>query len=427
MKKALYFIVLLSVAAPTWALTQDAPIFPKGEKSTNVHNVGDVWLHHLSNADSIFKYNIAVATFAPGARLDWHIHPGGQQLLITAGVGYYQERNKPLKTVHKGDVVRCQPGVEHWHGATPDNGVTYLAITAPQPTKWLERVSDETYFSNKKSSASSLTTEQQLIELSKQKWQWMADKNTDTLASLFHEKSVFVHMGGAWGKDRELEIIKSGGIHYKKADIHEVSVNVMDNTAILLNKITLLAVVGGNEVTNPFMVTETYVKESGTWKLGSMSFTKLLSPADIQKPSEAEDRIALKNLVDTFSILADRKEVQQQALLFTEDAVVESVMDGQLTSTLKGRKQIGEGFANFLNRFETVYHLNGQQTLTLNGDKASGISYCYVVLIGTENGKKFKTEFGVYYNDEYVRVGKKWLISHRKSTFAWQDKRELGQ
>jgi len=278
MKKAFQFSVLLSIALSTQVLAQDAPIFPKGEKSTNVHNVGDVWLHHLSNADTIFKYNIAVATFAPGARLDWHIHPGRQQLLITAGVGYYQERNKPLETVHKGDVVKCQPGVEHWHGATPDNGVTYLAITAPQPTKWLERVSDEAYFSNKKNGMGSITTEQQIIELSKQKWLWMADKNADTLASLFHEKSVFVHMGGSWGKDRELEIIKSGGIHYKKADIHEVSVNIMDNTAILLNKITLLAVVGGNEVTNPFMVTEVYLKEGGRWVLGSLSFTKLLNP-----------------------------------------------------------------------------------------------------------------------------------------------------
>ena len=278
MKKAFQFAILLSVALSVQVSAQDAPIFPKGEKGPNVHHVGDVWLHHLSNADTIFKYNIAVATFAPGARLDWHIHPGGQQLLITAGTGYYQERNKPLETVHKGDVVKCQPGVEHWHGATPDNGFTYLAVTAPQPTKWLERVSDEAYLPTPKSIASSLTPEQQITELSKQKWQWMADKNADALADLFHEKSVFVHMGGSWGKDRELEVIKSGGIHYKKADIHEVSVNIMDNTAILLNRITLLAVVGGNEVTNPFTVTEAYVKEGGKWKLGSLSFTKLLNP-----------------------------------------------------------------------------------------------------------------------------------------------------
>lgn len=134
------------------------------------------------------------------------------------------------------------------------------------------------FFYPKKGSTSNPNAEQQIIELSKQKWQWMADKNADTLAGLFHEKSVFVHMGGSWGKDRELEVIRSGGIHYKKADIHEVSVNVMDNTAILLNKITLLAIVGGNEVTNPFTVTEVYLKEGSKWKLGSLSFTKLLNP-----------------------------------------------------------------------------------------------------------------------------------------------------
>ena len=67
-------------------------------------------------------------------------------------------------------------------------------------------------------------------------------------------------------------------MNYKKADILEVSVNIIGNTAILLNKITLLAVVGGNEVTNPFIVTEVYVKENTTWKLGSLSFTKLMTP-----------------------------------------------------------------------------------------------------------------------------------------------------
>ena len=122
--------------------------------------------------------------------------------------------------------------------------------------------------------------DQEIITLSKDKWQWMADKNVDKLKALFHEKAVFVHMGGSWGTDRELNIIGSGGIHYKKADIHEVSVNIIDNTAILLNRITLLAVVGGNEVTNPFMVTEVYIKNNGTWKLGSLSFTKLMTPGN---------------------------------------------------------------------------------------------------------------------------------------------------
>ena len=120
--------------------------------------------------------------------------------------------------------------------------------------------------------------EQEVIDLSKEKWRWMSERNMETLDALFHEKSVFVHMGGSWGKEREMEIIKSGGIHYKQADIHEVSVNVIDTTAVLLNRITLLAVVGGNEVTNPFMVTEVYVQQNGSWKLASLSFTKLLTP-----------------------------------------------------------------------------------------------------------------------------------------------------
>ena len=122
------------------------------------------------------------------------------------------------------------------------------------------------------------TLEQAVITLSKEKWQWMADKNVDTLDALFHEKSVFVHMGGSWGKEQELKIIEGGGIHYKQADIHEVAVNIIGSTAILLNRITLLAVVGGNEVTNPFMVTEVYVQQDGNWKLASLSFTKLLTP-----------------------------------------------------------------------------------------------------------------------------------------------------
>ena len=124
--------------------------------------------------------------------------------------------------------------------------------------------------------------EQEVINLSKQKWDWMAERNVEILDALFHEKSVFVHMGGSWGKTQELDIIKSGGIHYKKADIHEVSVEIIDNTAILLNRITLLAVVGGNEVTNPFMVTEVYVQQEGGWKLASLSFTKLLTPEQHQ-------------------------------------------------------------------------------------------------------------------------------------------------
>lgn len=127
--------------------------------------------------------------------------------------------------------------------------------------------------------------DQEILKLSKDKWQWMADKNVEKLKDLFDGKSAFVHMGGSWGKERELEVIESGGIHYKKADVHEASVQIIGNTAIVLNQITLLAVVGGNEVTNPFIVTEVYVKQNGKWKMGSLSFTRTMGP-----PSQAQPR-----------------------------------------------------------------------------------------------------------------------------------------
>lgn len=124
--------------------------------------------------------------------------------------------------------------------------------------------------------SNSTTDQQAIIQLSKQKWEWMASKKADTLANLFHEHSVFVHMGGSWGKERELDVIRTGGIHYKKAEVYSVSVNIIGNTAILLNDIDLVAVVGGNEVVNPFMVTEVYIKEKGVWKMGSLTFSRLM-------------------------------------------------------------------------------------------------------------------------------------------------------
>src|SRR5688572_7552186 len=81
--------------------------------------------------------------------------------------------------------------------------------------------------------AQNSNTEQEVLKLSKDKWQWMADKNVDKLKDLFDDKSVFVHMGGSWGKEQELNVIGSGGIHYKKADVHEASVKIIGNTAIV--------------------------------------------------------------------------------------------------------------------------------------------------------------------------------------------------
>ena len=124
--------------------------------------------------------------------------------------------------------------------------------------------------------------EQQILNLSKQKWVWMADKNVDSLNPLFHEKSMFVHMGGSWGKEQEINVIKSGGIWYKKAEVYSALVNIIDNTAILLNDIGLVAAVGGNDVTNPFMVTEVYIKENGKWTMGSLTFSRLMRPVKLK-------------------------------------------------------------------------------------------------------------------------------------------------
>ena len=124
--------------------------------------------------------------------------------------------------------------------------------------------------------------EKEIIDLSMKKWHWMSEHKIDNLDALFHEKAVFVHMGGTWGKEQELDIIRSGRIHDKKADIHKISVNIIGTTAILLNNITLFAMVGGNEVTNPFEVTEVYVLQDDGWKLASLSFTRLLTPEDRQ-------------------------------------------------------------------------------------------------------------------------------------------------
>jgi len=133
-----------------------------------------------------------------------------------------------------------------------------------------------------KTSTNNTPEQQEIIDLSKQKWQWMADKNVDSLSGLFDDKSMFVHMGGSWGKQPELNTIKSGGIWYKKAEIYSVAVNIFNNTAILLNDIDLLAVVGGNEVTHAFMVTEVYIKENGKWKMGSLTFSQLLRPVKMK-------------------------------------------------------------------------------------------------------------------------------------------------
>ena len=124
--------------------------------------------------------------------------------------------------------------------------------------------------------------EQEIKDLSKAKWEWMADKDVNKLADLFHDKSRFVHMSGSWKKDRELEIIETGSIWYKNADVHDVVVEIFDNnTVVLWNRITLMAHVRGNVVSNEFTVTEFYKKEGDDWKLLDLTFSSVRDTHEI--------------------------------------------------------------------------------------------------------------------------------------------------
>jgi hypothetical protein len=126
-------------------------------------------------------------------------------------------------------------------------------------------------------------SDETIKQLSKDKWQWMANKDADKLADLFDEKCEFVHMGGTWGKAREVDIIKAGFIWYKQAEVYSTNVKFYRNTAILLSDIDLVAQVGGNLVTNPFMVTEVYVLENNTWKMAQLTFSHLSRPVKLKQ------------------------------------------------------------------------------------------------------------------------------------------------
>lgn len=135
----------------------DNKIFPKGDRASADYFTGIVWLNMLVPANDQFNCSIGNVTFEPGARNNWHKHPGGQILIVTEGVGYYQEAGKPIQLISKGDVIRIPPEVVHWHGASPDSEFTHIAIntnTQKGVVDWLERVTDEEYNSFKQTTHS---------------------------------------------------------------------------------------------------------------------------------------------------------------------------------------------------------------------------------------------------------------------------------
>ncbi len=125
--------------------------------------------------------------------------------------------------------------------------------------------------------------EEELLALSTAKWKWMSDKDVNQLEKLFDEKAKFVHMSGTWTTDRELEIIETGSIWYKQAIVHDRAVSIFNDTGIVWNRITLIAVVRGQEVSNEFTVTEVYQKQDAIWKMLALTFSSVRDTHEIEK------------------------------------------------------------------------------------------------------------------------------------------------
>ena len=116
----------------------------EGVKAPNTHYIGEAWLNSLLRADESLNYNITKATFVANSTLDWHKHTSPQVLIIVDGEGYYQEKGKNPIRIKEGDVLKCNPDIEHWHASSKEKDVTYLAIYSGE-TIWTEVLSQEEY------------------------------------------------------------------------------------------------------------------------------------------------------------------------------------------------------------------------------------------------------------------------------------------
>lgn len=129
-------------------ITGRSHLFAKGVQAPSANFTGTVWVNLIMQGQEGLDCSVGTVTFEPGSRTNWHRHPGGQILLVIEGKGYYQERGQAIRVMQKGDVVKCLPGTEHWHGASPVTKVTHVAI-GPNLHKgnavWLQRVTDDEY------------------------------------------------------------------------------------------------------------------------------------------------------------------------------------------------------------------------------------------------------------------------------------------
>jgi quercetin dioxygenase-like cupin family protein len=111
---------------------------------------GTAWLKMRVTADEITNCGIGEVVFEAGCRNNWHTHPSNQILIVTEGIGYYQEEGSPIHEINVGDIVNILPGIKHWHGATPNGRFTHYAVninTEKGVVDWLEPVTDQQYYS----------------------------------------------------------------------------------------------------------------------------------------------------------------------------------------------------------------------------------------------------------------------------------------
>ncbi|QOI96894.1 MAG: cupin domain-containing protein [Flammeovirgaceae bacterium] len=144
-------IVTLLALAPLYVFAQPSDykissFLTEGTKAPNTHYIGEAWLNAIIHNDPDLGYNITKATFRANSTLDWHKHSSVQVLIIVDGEAYYQERGKEPVILKKGDVIKCDKDIEHWHSSTKYNDVTYLAFYGgDQPTIWTEVLTQEYY------------------------------------------------------------------------------------------------------------------------------------------------------------------------------------------------------------------------------------------------------------------------------------------
>lgn len=123
-------------------------VFPRGRQITSDNFTGSVWVTMLVTDEDVYGSRIGNVTFGPGARTNWHAHPGGQILLATDGAGYYQQRGGPIQLLRRGDIVEIGPDVVHWHGATPSGEFAHVAVVtnaSAGATVWMQPVTDDEY------------------------------------------------------------------------------------------------------------------------------------------------------------------------------------------------------------------------------------------------------------------------------------------